>query len=101
MDVSQEGQMLLALPFPQLAGLQVHRIEDTGDAVVIFASCAASPERCPACESVSARVHGGYRRTVADGAAAGRPVLINVRVLRSVALARRARRLRSRCRPAA
>ena len=74
--------MLLALLFPQLAGLQVHRIEDTGDAVVISASCAASPEPCPACGSVSARVHGRYSRTVADGAAGGRPVLINLRVLR-------------------
>ena len=74
--------MLLALLFPQLAGLQVHRVEDTGDAVVISASCAASPEPCPACGSVSARVHGGYSRTVADGAAGGRPVLINLRVLR-------------------
>jgi transposase len=74
--------MLLSLLFPQLAGLQAHRIEDTGDAVVISASCAASPEPCPACGSVSARVHGGYSRTVADGAAGGRPVLINLRVLR-------------------
>ena len=82
LDVSQEGQKLLALLFPQLAGLQVHRIEDTGDAVVISSSCAASPERCPACGSVSARVHGGYSRTVADGAAGGRPVLIILRVLR-------------------
>jgi len=78
--------MLLALLFPQLAGVRVHRIEDTGDAVVISASCIASPERCPACGSVSARVHGGYSRTVADGAAGGRPVLIILRVLRFLCL---------------
>jgi transposase len=82
LDVSEEGQKLLALLFPQLAGLRVHRVEDTGDAVVISASCTASPGCCPACGSVSARVHGGYSRTVADGAVGGRPVLIIVRVLR-------------------
>jgi transposase len=82
LDVSEEGGKLLALLFPQLAGLRVHRVEDTGDAVSISASCMASPECCPACGSVSARVHGGYSRTVADGAAGGRPVLIILRVLR-------------------
>jgi transposase len=81
-DVSEEGRMLLALLFPQLAGLDVHRVEDTGDAVVVSASCAASPACCPACGSVSARVHGGYSRSVADGAAGGRPVLVLLRVLR-------------------
>jgi len=80
--VSEEGQELLSLLFPQLAGVRVHRIEDTGDAVVISASCTASAECCPACGSVSARVHGGYSRTVADGAAGGRPVLIVLRVVR-------------------
>ena len=82
LNVSEEGQKLLTLLFPQLAGLKVHRIEDTGDAVVITASCTASSGSCPACGSKSARVHGGYSRTVADGAAGGRPVLIILRVLR-------------------
>lgn len=82
LNVSEEGQKLLVLLFPQLAGLRVHRIEDTGDAVLISASCTASSGCCPACGSVSARVHGGYSRTVADGAAGGRPVLIDLRVPR-------------------
>ena len=60
LDVSEEGQKLLVLLFPQLAGLKVYRIEDTGDAVVISASCVSSSECCPACGSPSARVHGGY-----------------------------------------
>lgn len=82
LEVSEEGRKLLALLFPQLAGLEVHQVEDTGDAVVISASRIASPERCPACGTTSARVHGGYSRTVADGAAGGRPVLVILRVLR-------------------
>lgn len=86
LDVSEEGQKPLVLLFPQLAGLKVYRIEDTGDAVVISASCVSSSECCPACGSPSARVHGGYSRTVADGAAGGRPVLIILRVLRFLCL---------------
>jgi transposase len=82
LDVSQEGGKLLALLFPQLAGLRVRRVEDTGEAVVISASCTASSGCCPACGSASARVQGGYWRTVADGAAGGRPVLVVLRVLR-------------------
>ncbi len=82
LDISEEGQRLLELLFPQLTDLQVHRVEDTGNAVAIYASCMASSACCPACGSTSARVHGGYSRTVADGAAGGRPLLIVVRVLR-------------------
>jgi transposase len=82
LDVSEEGRQLLVLLFPQLSGLRVHRVEDTGDAVVISVSRTGSSGCCPACGSVSARVHGGYSRTVADGAAGGRPLLVIVQVLR-------------------
>ena len=81
-DVSEQGQALLAVLFPHLAGLRVHRVEDAGDAVMIAASCQAGSACCPRCGQASARVHGGYARTVADGAAGGRPVLIVLRVRR-------------------
>jgi zinc-finger of transposase IS204/IS1001/IS1096/IS1165 len=81
-DVSGQGQALLAVLFPHLAGLRVHRVEDTGDAVVIVASCRADSASCPRCGQPSARVHGGYARMVADGAAGGRPVLIVLQVRR-------------------
>ena len=81
-DVSEQGQALLAVLFPHLAGLRVHRVEDAGDAVMIVASCRADSACCPRCGQESARVHGGYARTVADGAAAGRPVLIVLQVRR-------------------
>ena len=71
-DVSEQGQALLAVLFPHLAGLRVHRVEDAGDAVVIVASCRAEAACCPRCGQESARVHGGYARLVADGAAGGR-----------------------------
>ena len=81
-DVSERGQALLAVLFPHLAGLRVHRVEDAGDAVMIVASCRAEAACCPRCGQESARVHGGYARMVADGAAGGRPVLIVLRVRR-------------------
>ena len=73
-DVCEQGQALLAVLFPHLAGLRVHRVEDAGDAVMIVASCQAEAACCPRCGQESARVHGGYARMVADGAAGGRPV---------------------------
>ena len=36
-EVSEQGEALLAVLFPRLAGLRAYRVEDTGDAVVIFA----------------------------------------------------------------
>jgi transposase len=81
-DVGEQGQALLAVLFPHLAGLRVHRVEDAGAAVMIAASCRADSACCPRCGLESAQVHGGYARTVADGAAGGRPVLIVLRVRR-------------------
>jgi transposase len=81
-DVSEQGESLLTALFPHLAGLRVHRVEDIVDAVVISASCRAGGACCPRCGQESARVHGGYSRVMADGAAGGRPVLIVLQVRR-------------------
>ena len=82
LNVSGQGEELLFMLFPHLRGLRVGRVEDTGDAVVIRACCRALQARCPACGAVSSRVHGGYARVVADGAAGGRPVLVVLSVRR-------------------
>ena len=82
LEVSGQGEELLFMLFPHLRGLRVGQVEDTGDAVVIRASCRAAQARCPACGAVSSRVHGGYGRVVADGAVGGRPVLIALSVRR-------------------
>ena len=81
-EVSGQGEELLFVLFPHLRELRVEQVEDTGDAVVIRARCRAAWARCPACGAASSRVHGGYARVVADGAAAGRPVLVVVSVRR-------------------
>ena len=73
---------MLTVLFPHLAGLRVHRVEDIVHAVVISASCRAGGACCPRCGQESARVHGGYSRVMADGAAGGRPVLILLQVRR-------------------
>src|SRR5580704_1223856 len=82
LEVSGQGEELLFMLFPHLRGLQVGQVEDTGDAVVIRASCRAAQARCPLCGAASSRVHAGYGRVVADGAAGGRPVLIALSVRR-------------------
>jgi transposase len=81
-DVSEQGESLLTALFPHLAGLRVHRVEDIVHAVVISASCRGGGACCPRCGQESARVHGGYSRVMADGAAGGRPVLIVLQVRR-------------------
>jgi transposase len=82
LEVSGQGEELLFMLFPHLRGLRVQQVEDTGDTVVIRACCRARQARCPLCRVVSSRVHGGYARVVADGAAGGRPVLIALSVRR-------------------
>ena len=82
LEVSGQGEELLFMLFPHLRGLRVGQVEDTGDAVVIRACCRAPQARCPACGAASSRVHGGYARVVADGAAGGRPVLVALSVRR-------------------
>ena len=63
-DVSEQGQALLAVLFPHLAGLRVHRVEDAGDAVMIVASCQAGSALLPA---VRSGVGAGARRVCAHG----------------------------------
>jgi transposase len=82
LEVSGQGEELLLMLFPHLGGLRVSQVEDTGGAVVIRACCRAAEARCPACGVMSSRVHAGYARVVADGAAGGRPVLIALSVRR-------------------
>ena len=82
LEVSGQGEELLFMLFPHLRGLRVGQVEDTGDTVVIRACCRAPQARCPACGAASSRVHGGYARVVADGAAGGRPVLVGLAVRR-------------------
>jgi transposase len=68
--------------FPHLAGLWVEQVQPGGDGVVMRARSRAAGAACPACGAWSSRVHSGYVRTVADGPAGGRPVVIRLTVRR-------------------
>ena len=76
------GQQLCVWLFPHLCGLVVERVEPAGGGVVIEARSRAPGAACPACGAWSSRVHSGYTRTVADGPAGGRPVVIRLAVRR-------------------
>jgi transposase len=73
---------LWELLFPHLAGLYVEQVQAAGEGVVLQARSRAAGAACPACGAWSLRVHSGYVRTVADGPAGGRPVVIRLAVRR-------------------
>src|SRR6185437_7795195 len=70
--------------FPHLRALEVEGVKSTARAVVIFARPGAAGAACPWCGTWPARVHSRYARRLADGAAAGRPVVICLTVRRLV-----------------
>lgn len=61
---------------PQLSGLTVEDVQQTGSQVRIRACPGVRTAVCPQCRQVSARVHGRYRRHLADLATGGREVVI-------------------------
>jgi transposase len=73
---------LCELLFPHLRGLYVEQIQPDGAGVVMQARSRAAGAACPACDAWSSRVHSGYVRTVADGPAGQRPVVIRLAVRR-------------------
>ena len=62
----------------------VERISRHADQVVIEARAASATAKCPGCGTPSARVHGSYRRSLADVAIDGVPMTIRLRVRRFV-----------------
>ncbi|WP_306306966.1 transposase family protein [Nocardia asiatica] len=60
----------------------IEAVDSEGDGLVLRAAVAASTAQCQGCESVSARVHSLYQRTLADAAIAGRVVTVQLMVRR-------------------
>lgn len=73
---------LCELLFPHLRGLYVEQVQPAGTGVVMQARSRAAGAACPGCRAWSSRVHSGYVRTVADGPAGRRPVVIRLTVRR-------------------
>jgi transposase len=72
---------LMVLLFPQLAGLELESIEDTGEGLQITARTGTASLAC-SCGAVSAQVHDRYWRYPADLGCGGRPVRVGLEVRR-------------------
>lgn len=68
--------------FPQFASVRVLSVE-AGEGGVVFTVRSVEPcASCPRCATVSARTHGGYRRSLVDAPVSGRRVRVEVAVRR-------------------
>ncbi|WP_405576420.1 ISL3 family transposase [Streptomyces sp. NBC_01092] len=74
--------LLQDLWFHQVEGVLIEDVEPDGELVVVRARASAERAGCPACGTVSARVHSRYVRRLADSAVGGRPVVIELQVRR-------------------
>jgi transposase len=84
-EVTGSETVLLVMLFPQLAGLDIVRVEDLGaDGVRITARTRTVPAACRRCGQASASGHDRYPRWLRDLPCGGRPVeiLVSVRRLR-------------------
>jgi transposase len=68
--------------FPHLRGVVVERMYRTAESVVFEARAAEVTARCPGCGTPSAQVHGRYRRSLADLAVGGQPMVIRLEIRR-------------------
>ena len=64
--------------FPQLNAVLVERVEREGDAVRVVARSRGEPVPCPSCGTPTGKVHGYYRRHLADSPAGGAPVVLEL-----------------------
>jgi transposase len=81
-SLAGEEACCLHLFFPYLGDLDVSKVEDLGNAVLVTARSRAVEAACHRCGLSSARVHSRYRRRLDDLAAGGRPVTIDLEARR-------------------
>jgi transposase len=78
-EVAGSETVLLVMLFPQLAGLDIVRVEDLGaDGIQITARTVTGSAACRRCGQVSAAGHDRYPRRLRDLPCGGRPVQIVV-----------------------
>ena len=63
-------------------GKRITSWDDDGERLLVEAGSLVRRAACPRCLKKSSRLHGRYRRGVADSACFGRPVTLNVEVRR-------------------
>jgi transposase len=66
------------------AGITIASVHPSATELVVCVSCHAPSMECPQCHQPSARIHGHYRRTVADLPCAGRNVILALTVRKFV-----------------
>src|SRR6266699_2716990 len=75
---------LLSAVFHFPAGIIIDSIDPSANELVIGIACKTPSMPCPECHQLSARIHGHYRRTVADLPCAGRSVILALTVRKFV-----------------
>src|SRR5579875_1870490 len=70
--------------FPRLAAVEVEQVERQGAVVRVVARSRGDPVACPSCGTVTGKVHGYYRRRLADTPAGGTPVVLELMLRRLV-----------------
>ena len=73
---------LLRTLLPYLNQIRIEAVDTDHDTVIITGSTVTSCADCPGCGVASARVHGRYRRRLADLALARHPVMLDLQVKR-------------------
>jgi transposase len=89
MSLSQGGAFLscpgpvdLRVLLPHLAGVIVDEVTEAAGLLLLLARARADTVACPACGTVSGRIHSRYSRTLADAAIGGRQAVILLTVRR-------------------
>lgn len=70
--------------FSGLLPLEIERVEDDGEVIVVTARTPVGPVSCPGCEVQTSRVHSYHVRKVMDLPIGARQVVLSVRVRRLV-----------------
>ena len=74
MDFRDRDQLSSVFHFP--VGLTIESMHPSVHELIIHMACCQPTMACPECHQPSARIHGRYRRTVADLPCAGRNVIL-------------------------
>ncbi|MBV9231676.1 MAG: transposase family protein [Chloroflexi bacterium] len=82
MEPREAALLSSLLHFP--AGITITSVHPCATELVIHVACSAPSMLCPECQQPSARVHGNYKRTIADLPCAGRPVILLLTVRKFV-----------------
>lgn len=77
-----DAKILVGMVFSGLSALVIEGLEDTGEVIVVHASTGGGAVECPACGTLTRRVHAFHERMPADVPVDGRRVLLRVRVRR-------------------